>query len=180
LEKAVSKIEHLGELMNSNHLVIVAIGSNLGDPIANVRRAMERLEACSDSPLLRSSLWRSTPVDCPPGSPLFLNAVVAFEPRAGDTPESVLASLQELERQFGRRARKVRNEPRPLDLDLLAFGNLTRSTPELVLPHPRAHERRFVLQPLSEIAPELILPGQSKTVAALLVALPPDEAMVRI
>jgi 2-amino-4-hydroxy-6-hydroxymethyldihydropteridine diphosphokinase len=71
----------------------------------------------------------------------------------------------------------VLNEPRPLDLDLIAFGREVRAGNRLTLPHPRAHLRRFVLQPLSEIAPGLILPGQSQTVAQLLAALPPDSGM---
>ena len=79
--------------------------------------------------------------------------------------------------EFGRQAKKVPNEPRPLDLDLIAFGAETRDTPELILPHPRAHLRRFVLQPLSEIAPELVLQGQGKTVADLLAELPNDGSV---
>jgi 2-amino-4-hydroxy-6-hydroxymethyldihydropteridine diphosphokinase len=141
---------------------------------------MDRLEGFSPAPLLKSSLWQTSPVDCPPGSPVFVNAVVGLLPRAEETPESLLAELQVLEREFGRRPKKMRNEPRPLDLDLIAFGEQTRATAELTLPHPRAHERRFVLQPLSEIAPDLILPGRSKTVAQLLADLPPDPSMRRV
>lgn len=150
----------------------MALGSNLGDPRQNVLEAMERLAAFSDRPLLRSSLWQSVPVDCPPGSPPFVNAVVGLMLRTGETPESMLARLQAIEKEFGRRPKQVLNEPRPLDLDLIAFGGESRTTPELTLPHPRAHQRRFVLQPLSEIAPELVLPGQTKTVAELLRELP--------
>jgi 2-amino-4-hydroxy-6-hydroxymethyldihydropteridine diphosphokinase len=153
-------------------LAVVALGSNLGDPRQNVLEAMERLAAFSDRPLLRSSLWQSVPVDCPPGSPPFVNAVVGLMLRTGETPESMLARLQAIEKEFGRRPKQVLNEPRPLDLDLIAFGGESRTTPELTLPHPRAHQRRFVLQPLSEIAPELVLPGQTKTVAELLRELP--------
>jgi 2-amino-4-hydroxy-6-hydroxymethyldihydropteridine diphosphokinase len=141
---------------------------------------MRRLEELSDRPLLRSSLWQTVPVDCPPGSPAFVNAVAAFRPRAGETPESLLAKLQALEKEFGRRPKQVLNEPRPLDLDLIAFGYEKRATRELTLPHPRAHQRRFVLQPLSEIAPDLILPGQSKSVAQLLARLPPDESVRKL
>jgi 2-amino-4-hydroxy-6-hydroxymethyldihydropteridine diphosphokinase len=161
-------------------LVFVALGSNLGDPQQNVLRAMERLQQFSAEPLLKSSLWRTAPVNCPPGSPDFVNAVVGLAPRTGETPESLLAKLQALERAFGRRPKKVLNEARPLDLDLIAFGNETRATRELTLPHPRAHERRFVLQPLSEIAPDLILPGQSVCVAELLHRLPPDDNMRKL
>jgi 2-amino-4-hydroxy-6-hydroxymethyldihydropteridine diphosphokinase len=141
---------------------------------------MKRLEELSDRPLLRSSLWQTEPVDCPAGSPPFINAVVGLVPRAGETPESLLAKLQALEQDFGRRPKKVLNEPRPLDLDLIAFGDETRGTQELMLPHPRAHERRFVLQPLSEIAPDLVLPGQTNTVTQALARLAPTPTVRKI
>jgi 2-amino-4-hydroxy-6-hydroxymethyldihydropteridine diphosphokinase len=141
---------------------------------------MRRLQELSDAPLLRSSLWQTSPVDCPPGSPSFVNAVVGLRPRADETPESLLSRLQALEREFGRLPKEVLNEPRPLDMDLIAFGQETRATPGLTLPHPRAHLRRFVLQPLIEIAPDLILPGQTQSVAWLLAHLPPDETVQRL
>jgi 2-amino-4-hydroxy-6-hydroxymethyldihydropteridine diphosphokinase len=109
-----------------------------------------------------------------------VNAVVALLSGKGETPETLLAKLQALEKKFGRRPKVVLNEPRPLDLDLIAFGNERRATRELTLPHPRAHERRFVLQPLSEIAPDLILPGQTRSVARLLEQLPPDPSMRKL
>jgi 2-amino-4-hydroxy-6-hydroxymethyldihydropteridine diphosphokinase len=84
-----------------------------------------------------------------------------------------LAKLQALEKEFGREPKKVLNEARPLDLDLIAFGNHTCVTPRLTLPHPRATQRRFVLEPLAEIAPDLVLPGQTRTVKELLAELPP-------
>jgi 2-amino-4-hydroxy-6-hydroxymethyldihydropteridine diphosphokinase len=87
----------------------------------------------------------------------------------------LLAKLQSLEKEFGRQPKKVLNEPRPLDLDLIAFGAEVRTTPMLTLPHPRAQLRRFVLQPLVEIAPGLILPGQTRTVAELLRTLDGDR-----
>jgi 2-amino-4-hydroxy-6-hydroxymethyldihydropteridine diphosphokinase len=138
---------------------------------------MERLQEFSEHPLLKSSLWQTAPVDCPAGSPVFVNAVVAFVPRRGATSESVLASLQEIEKEFGRKPKKVLNEPRLLDLDLIAFASETRAGKELTLPHPRAHQRRFVLQPLSEIVPDLVLPGRKKTVLQLLEELPPAAAL---
>ncbi len=159
--------------------VFIALGSNVGDPAQNVGRAMERLQGLSDQPLLKSGLWQTAPVDCPPGSPLFTNAVVGLVPRAGETPESLLTKLQALEKEFGRRPKQVLNEPRPLDLDLIAFGQETRAGGKLTLPHPRAQQRRFVLQPLAEIAPDLVLPGQAKTVAQLLTELPPDSSVKR-
>jgi 2-amino-4-hydroxy-6-hydroxymethyldihydropteridine diphosphokinase len=161
-------------------LAIVALGSNLGDSPQILRDAMARLQNFSDAPILRSSLWQTSPVDCPPDSPKFLNAVVTLVPRPNETPESLLTKLQDLEKVFGRAPKLVLNEPRPLDLDLIAFGTEIRSTAHLTLPHPRAHQRRFVLQPLCEIAPDLILPGQTQTVAQLLAGLPAGETCVKI
>lgn len=161
-------------------LTIVALGSNLGDSVKIVREAEARLQNFSSEPILKSSLWQTTPVDCPPGSPKFLNAVAGLVPQKNETPESLLSKLQALEKEFGRVPKKVLNEPRPLDLDLIAFGNEIRHSPELVLPHPRAHLRRFVLQPLSEIAPDLILPGQIYSISQLLTKAPADEVMQKI
>jgi 2-amino-4-hydroxy-6-hydroxymethyldihydropteridine diphosphokinase len=161
-------------------LAFIALGSNLGDSASLIRRAMDRLQEFSDQPLRRSSLWQTSPVDCPPGSPPFFNAVVGLVPRAGETPESLLAALQSLEREFGRQPGRVRNEPRPLDLDLIAFGKETHARAALTLPHPRAPRRRFVLAPLAEIAPDLVLPGQTETVAQLLAGLSGDETATRV
>jgi 2-amino-4-hydroxy-6-hydroxymethyldihydropteridine diphosphokinase len=147
---------------------VIALGSNLGNSREILNAAMMRLQEFSTTPLLKSSLIETAPVDCPPGSPMFLNAVVGLTLRTGETPESLLAKLQALEKEFGRQPKKVLNEPRPLDLDLIVFGNETRAIAELILPHPRAHLRKFVLQPLAEIAPDLVLPGQTKVVAELL------------
>jgi len=160
-------------------LAFVALGSNLGDSRQIILDAMARLQRFSDEPILKSSLWQTAPVDCPPDSTKFVNAVAGLVPRADEAPESLLAKLQSLEKEFGRRVKKIMNEPRPLDLDLIAFGNEIRNSPELILPHPRAHLRRFVLQPLCEIAPELILPGRAKTVLDLLRDLPELEATAR-
>src|SRR5256885_10397148 len=101
--------------MISNNMVFVALGSNLGDSRRNVLLAMDRLQELSDIPLLRSSLWETEAVDCPPGSPKFINAVVAMAPRPGETPETFLAKLQRLEGDFGRKPKQVTNEARPLD-----------------------------------------------------------------
>ena len=158
----------------------ISLGSNIGDSENIVRRAMERLAQLSAQPLLKSSLWQTTPVDCPPGSPPFVNAVVGMTPRAGETPESLLEKLQKLEKEFGRLQKRIVNEPRRLDLDLICFGGEQRATATLTLPHPRACARRFVLQPLAEIAPALLLPGQSATVADLLVLLATRETLFRI
>lgn len=161
-------------------LAIIALGSNLGDSPQIISAAMERLQNFSDEPVLKSSLWQTAPIDCPPGSPNFLNAVVGLTPRAGETPESLLKKMRGLEIEFGRQPKKILNEARPLDLDLIAFGNEVRNSPELILPHPRAHQRRFVLQPLSELAPGLILPGQIKTVLQLLDETSNQEKMEKL
>jgi 2-amino-4-hydroxy-6-hydroxymethyldihydropteridine diphosphokinase len=160
--------------------VFVALGSNLGDSPDLIRSAMDRLQELSFQPIRRSSLWTSAPIDCPPGSPTFVNAVVELTPASDLTPELLLASLQELEREFGRLPKKILNESRPLDLDLIHWDNQLRQTAVLTLPHPRAHLRRFVLQPLHELAPDLVLPGQILTVRALLEAVSDQEVMIRM
>ena len=165
---------------DAQEMAWVALGSNLGDSAEIVRRALDRLQGLSDAPLLRSSLWQSAPVDCPPGSPPFVNAVAALRPRAEETPQSLLRQLQILEKEFGARPRKRRNEPRRLDLDLIAFGGRVANGPELVLPHPRAHRRRFVLEPLAEIAPDFVLPGQAAGAAELLRLLSSIEMVRRL
>src|ERR1039457_5562132 len=164
----------------ARRLSYVALGSNLGDSWQIILDVTRRLQGFSDEPILRSSLWRTAPLDCPPGSPKFLNGVLGRVPNKGGTPESPFKKISVLEKEFGRQPKKVLNEPRPLDLDLIAFGNQVRNSPELILPHPRAHLRRFVLQPLSELAPDLVLPGQTKTVSQLLADLPAGEVVTRI
>jgi 2-amino-4-hydroxy-6-hydroxymethyldihydropteridine diphosphokinase len=160
-------------LETSNPLTaLIAIGSNLGDSTTLIQQAFDELQKLSTTPIRKSSLRQTVPVDCPPGSPLFVNAAVALTPPPEETPESLLIKLQSLEKKFGRQPKVVLNEARPLDLDLIAFGNESRNTVELILPHPRAHLRHFVLQPLSEITPEFIFPGQHKSVSDLLKGLP--------
>ncbi len=97
-----------------------------------------------------------------------------------ETPETLLVKLQAIEREFGRPPKRSLNEPRPLDLDLIAFGDERRETKDLTLPHSRAQARRFVLKPLSEIAPDFVLPGQTRTVAQLLKDLPPGEVVAKL
>jgi 2-amino-4-hydroxy-6-hydroxymethyldihydropteridine diphosphokinase len=158
--------------------VYLALGSNLGDSISILRSAAERLAALG--PVTLSPLYASSPVDCPPGSPDFVNAVLELIAPEDLTPERLLVILQDLEREFGRQPKQVLNEARPLDLDIVAFGDQRRSTPSLHLPHPRAHQRRFVLQPLADLAPDLVLPGQQQRVAELLRQLPADPRMRRL
>ena len=156
---------------------IIALGSNLGDSGQIILDAFVRLENLSAAPIMKSSLWKTAPVDCPPGSPDFVNAVAIIKPRPRETAESLLTKLQALEKEFGRQPKKVLNEARPLDLDLIAFGEEVRDTTFLKLPHPRAHEREFVLRPLSEIAPTIVLPKQVKSVSSLLADLNSSEAV---
>jgi 2-amino-4-hydroxy-6-hydroxymethyldihydropteridine diphosphokinase len=169
-----SSIHHLSSI------TIVALGSNLGDSRKIVSDALGRLQNFSDAPIVKSSLWQTSPVDCPPDSPRFVNAVAGLVPRADETPESLLRKLRGLETEFGRKPKTILNEPRSLDLDLIAFGSEVRHSPELILPHPRVYLRRFVIQPLSEIVPDYVLPGQGRTVAELLAGLPEDETFTRL
>ena len=185
-QDAANQTRHELRLPNSNvsiphsELVFISLGSNLGKSQDIIRAAMKRLQLLSGAPILKSSLWQTAPVDCPPGSPDFINAAVGLAPLDGTTPESMLQKLLQWERDYGLRRRDRPNEPRILDLDLIAFGLETRATDELALPHPRACERAFVLYPLAEIAPDLKLPGQSQTVEELRDALTDPGQIQRI
>ena len=156
---------------NFNTCAYLALGSNLasnyGAPAATVLAAMDEIACWSDHPVKRSSLWSSRPVDCPPGSPPFVNAALALITEASETPRSLLTRMLELERIFGRKQALEVNAPRCLDLDLICFGDQKLSEVDLILPHPRAHRRSFVLTPLAEIAPDLRIPGQPHSVAEL-------------
>lgn len=138
----------------------VGIGSNLDDPPSQVRRAFQALAVLPASRCVaRSPLYRTGPVGGPPGQPDYLNAVAALDTALD--PDALLTALQEIESAQGR-TRTVRWGPRTLDLDLLLYGTLTRVEPRLTLPHPRLHERAFVLYPLYDIAPTLLLPGRGR------------------
>jgi len=159
---------------------IVALGSNIGESTKILRNALEALQNLSRKPVRASSFYRSSPVDCSAGSPDFINGVVILFPLEHETPISFLRKLQELEIEFGRRPKTIMNEPRPLDLDLIAFGEEIVNEAGLILPHPRADVRRFVLEPLNELEPGLILPGWKKTVAQLLKQVPDDQILEKI
>lgn len=137
--------------------VFVALGANVGDATSAVSRAMDELESWSIRPARRSTLWRSAPVDCPTGSAEFVNAAVGLYWGADRGALDFLRRLKQMESRWGRKPKLVLNEPRVLDLDLIAFGDQRCESEELVLPHPRAAVRRFVLEPLAEIAPDLVL-----------------------
>jgi 2-amino-4-hydroxy-6-hydroxymethyldihydropteridine diphosphokinase len=144
----------------------VGLGANLpygaGSPLDTLNAVLPSLARLSASPLRLSRYYESEPKDCPPGSPRYVNAVAGFQPLPGETPDSLLVKLQQLERRFGRVRSGVVNESRTLDLDLLCFGSATSATVTLTLPHPRAHLRRFVLAPWIEIVGEdFLLQGAS-------------------
>ncbi len=147
----------------------VALGSNLGSSETIVEEAARALAARFPG-AVASSLYRTVPQGCPPGSPPFVNAVVAFD--VSLTPEALLGVVRELERAQGRPDARVKNAPRTLDLDILAVGSCILHTSELTVPHPRALSRAFVLAPLAEVAPTLVLPGAAIDVTAALAALP--------
>lgn len=136
----------------------VGLGSNLGSTAAypkdNVLQAIEKLKALSDEPLLISSLLESKPLDCPPGSPDFVNAVVAVNPEQNETALSFLHALQQIENSMGRKRSGLKNEARIIDLDLLVFKRVEISTNELILPHPEIVNRDFVTEPLQELLTE--------------------------
>jgi 2-amino-4-hydroxy-6-hydroxymethyldihydropteridine diphosphokinase len=153
----------------------IALGSNLGDRPANLQAARNRLReiATPGELFLEASTYQTEPHLCPPGSPYFHNSVVeiAFD---GD-PFVLLELTQAIEQQLGRTTSPQRNAPRIIDVDLLYFGDEIIDTEALVLPHPRIRERRFVLQPLAEIRPHLILPGSPHPVSTLLAHLDSSE-----
>jgi 2-amino-4-hydroxy-6-hydroxymethyldihydropteridine diphosphokinase len=133
-------------------IAFVGIGSNLDDPRAHVTSALDELDRLPHTRVVRkSSLYRSAPVGYA-AQPDFVNAVAQLE--TGLPAQRLLDELQQIEARHGR-TRSFANAPRTLDLDLLLFGNLELRTPALTVPHPRMHERAFVLQPLLEIAPHL-------------------------
>jgi len=155
----------------------IAFGSNLGESLLFLRQARSCVLASPllGPPVIASGVYLTSPVDCPPGSGSFLNAVLEAE-LTGD-PAALLRDLHACEQGLGRPARSRRNAPRVIDLDFLYAGDCQLNTSDLTLPHPRISARRFVLAPLAEIRPGLILPGQTRTIAELLEKLPPGDSV---
>jgi len=164
--RAVQHAVEDGSNESSGETVAIGLGANLGDARATLAWALQQLAAHPAVQLQRvSSLYRTRPVDAE--GPDYVNAVVLLTTSLD--PQALLGFLQGLELQAGRE-RPYRNAPRTLDLDLLLYGQRKLNTQELTLPHPRLHERRFVLEPLAEVAPQLHVPGQGSA-AALCAAL---------
>lgn len=158
----------------------VAVGSNLGERLANLRNARKDIAALSGvlPPMRSSALYETEPVGCEKGAPKFLNAAIEFG-YAGEARE-LLRALAAIEKLLGRSATHGRNVSRTIDLDLLYFGELEIETAEMQLPHPRINEREFVLRPLADIRPDLVLPRQTIPVAALLLQLAGGGAVVQV
>jgi|ERR1043166_1094375 2-amino-4-hydroxy-6-hydroxymethyldihydropteridine diphosphokinase len=158
----------------------VALGSNLGERLANLRNARNEIAALSGvlPPLRASAIYETEPVGCEPGAAKFLNAAIEFG-YAGEA-EELMRALASIETLLGRSAGHARNVSRTIDLDLLYFGELEIESAELQLPHPRLTEREFVLRPLADIRPDLVLPKQTESVGALLLRLPVAAAVVQV
>jgi 2-amino-4-hydroxy-6-hydroxymethyldihydropteridine diphosphokinase len=158
----------------------IALGSNLGDRLATLKRARQRVEQLpkTQPPILVSAVYETEPVGCEPGTPKFLNAV--FEISYDGEAAELLQELRTIEANLGRAREHERNVSRTVDLDLLYFGDAVVSTPDLQLPHPRIAGRRFVLEPLHDICPNMILPGERENIAALLQDLPHIPLVVRV
>jgi len=157
----------------------IALGANLGNRLRSLTTARERIFALPDvvGPLLSSAVYQTDPVECEPGAKKFLNAVV--EIGFAGQPRQLLEELKKIEADLGRPAEHAPNYSRPIDLDLLYHGARVIDEAQLQLPHPRMHLRAFVLHPLAEIRPNLVLPGQTLTVGELSAELAAGPSVVR-
>jgi 2-amino-4-hydroxy-6-hydroxymethyldihydropteridine diphosphokinase len=153
-----------------HHLVYLSLGSNIGDREAHLREAIRRLESAGKLRAV-SSIYETEPVEFT-DQPQFLNCAVALE--TSSTPGQLMLQLLAIEKAMGRQ-RIQKKGPRTIDLDILLFGDEVVDTPGLTIPHPAMQHRRFVLEPLAEIAPEAIHPVLKKTVKQLLEELPPGQ-----
>ncbi|MFL6537166.1 MAG: 2-amino-4-hydroxy-6-hydroxymethyldihydropteridine diphosphokinase [Chthoniobacterales bacterium] len=156
----------------------IALGSNVGDRLHNLRRAREAIaRLATNGETIGSPIYETEAVNCERDAPPFYNAIV--ELHYAGSPCELLRHLRTIEAELGRPADHPRNQSRTIDLDLLYFGEEQIDTPELRLPHPRLHERRFVLAPLADIRADLVLPNQSGSVAELLARLDDPARVVR-
>ena len=146
--------------------VFIALGSNLGDRRGNIEKALEELKGSRMVEVVKVSKICETDAVGGPPQDKFLDAVA--ELRTLLTPHALLVLLKDVEKKVGRSPTGVRWAPREIDLDILLYGSLEMDEPDLTIPHPRLHLRRFMLEPLSEIAPEAVHPILKKTVAEIL------------
>src|SRR5579863_3017584 len=151
-----------------SNLVYLSLGSNVGDRVGNLDAAIDQLRALGEVAAV-SSFYETEPVEFT-AQAWFLNCAVALDTEK--TPQQLLARILEIEQQLGRR-REQKKGPRIIDLDILLFGNSIVDDPGLTIPHPAMHERRFVLEPLAEIAPDALHPVLQQTIRELRDALPP-------
>ena len=158
--------------------VAVSLGSNLPflqhSPREIVLAAMQSLRGISIESRA-SSLYLSEPIDCPSGSEDFINAAMVLRLTSETSASELLVLLQGIEADYGRQRGAAQNQARTLDIDIISYGNQELESADLILPHPRATQRRFVLMPLAEIEPEMVLPGQTANIAQLLAGLPRIE-----
>jgi 2-amino-4-hydroxy-6-hydroxymethyldihydropteridine diphosphokinase len=158
----------------------VALGSNLGDRLKNLRVARQAIVELPQvgPPMVQSAIYETAPVGCEPGAQNFLNAVAEFE--YSGKPGELMEQLIGIEESLGREREHAHNLSRTIDLDLLYSGDREIDNERLELPHPRMHLRTFVLQPLADIRPELVLPSQTKSVRELLAQADDSAKVVRL
>ena len=170
---AVARVQRTSSDMPK--IAYLSLGSNLGDREDQLRDAIRRLGALGSVRAV-SAIYETEPVELT-DQPQFLNCAVALESRL--QPEELMRELLLIEQAMGRR-RNVPKGPRTIDIDIVLFGNAVVNSPEVTIPHPAMHERRFVLAPLAEIAPEIKLPLLNRSVQELLSALPAGQGVNRL
>ena len=164
-----------GKYSNVHKLVYLSLGSNLGDPAANLNTAITGLRALGEVAAV-SSFYETEPVELT-AQPWFLNCAIKLDTEK--MPKQLMSGILDLEKEMGRR-RQQNKGPRIIDIDILLFGSSIIETKGLTIPHPAMHQRRFVLKPLAEIAPDVRHPVFKRTVRELRDALPPGQAVRRI